>query len=334
VRLAFIGGYGHHYLKGLLRDPQGAEVKLPVAVASDGVDAPRAKQFGESLKSSFDFFDDPAAMLARAEPDSTIVSLGSVYAYAGDLIAMAMERGFAVVSDKPIASSRQQLDRLRELAARPGAKPLITEFDFRARPHFLAARDAVRKGEVGTVVLASAQKSYRFGPSRPAWYADRARYTGTLMWVLSHGIDVIRFSTGLEIRRAVGRGGNLSQPAYGSMEDHVAVLFELERGATALAHADYLRPAAAATHGDDRLRIAGSKGVVEVRDGRCKLITAENAEADITDRFANAKPVYQAMLDAALARDDSLYSTAESLASAHVILAAREAADRGEWVAM
>ena len=114
VRLAFIGGYGHHYLKGFLRDPQGTDVELPVSVASDGVDAPRAKQFAESLKTPFEFFDDASAMLARAQPDTSVVSVGSVYAFAGDLVAMAMERGFAVVSDKPIASSHKQLDRLRE----------------------------------------------------------------------------------------------------------------------------------------------------------------------------------------------------------------------------
>jgi predicted dehydrogenase len=333
VHLAFIGGYGHHYLKGILRAPDHGGVEFPISVSSDGVDADRSKQIAEGLKVPFEFFDDPRTMLDRAKPDA-IVSVGSVYGVAGDRIAEAMERGFAVVSDKPIASTKQQLERLQQLASRPNAKPLITEFDFRGRPQFQAARDAVRKGEIGTVILASAQKSYRFGGARPAWYADRSKYTGTLMWVLSHGIDVIRFATGLEYKRAVGHGGNLSQPQYGSMEDHVAVMFEMDRGATALAHADFLRPAKAATHGDDRLRIAGSKGVVEIRDERCRLITADQEESDITDRFAKSKPVHQALLDAALGRDQSLYSTAESLATARILLAARDATDAGQWTTM
>jgi predicted dehydrogenase len=273
-------------------------------------------------------------MLDRGNADDTIVSVGSVYGVAGDRIAEAMERGFAVISDKPIASTPQQLERIEMLAKKPNAKPLITEFDFRGRPQFQAARDAVTRGEVGTVVLASAQKSYRFGGARPEWYKDRALYTGTLMWVLSHGIDVIRFATGLEYTRVVGHGGNLAKPEYGSMEDHVAVLFELSNRGTALAHADFLRPAKASTHGDDRLRVIGSNGVVEVRDGRCKLITAEQEETDITDRFAKSKPVHQALYDAVLGRDRSLYSTAESLASARVLLAARKAADDATWVAL
>jgi len=306
-------------------------VQLPVAFASDGVDAARSKQVADSLKVQVEFFEDARAMLDRFKPD--LVSVGAVYAVHGDWAAEALERGCAVVSDKPIAATWDQLGRLRKITDKKGTKPLVTEFDFRAKPEFMAARDAVKRGEVGDVVLASGQKSYKFG-TRPPWYSDRSKYPGTLMWVLSHAIDAIPYATGLKYERVVGHSGNVSHKELGSFEDHVAVLFEMNNGASALAHADFSRPAAAETHGDDRIRIAGSRGVVEVRNGRCMLITNEQAEQDITDRFKNAKPVYRAMIDAALGTDQSIYSTSESLATAEVLLKARDASDKHEWVRM
>jgi predicted dehydrogenase len=331
MRIAFIGGYGHHYSKGLLRQPDRGGVEAPVAFASDGIDTSRSKQVADSLKVQVEFFDDAKVMLDRFKPD--LISVGAVYAFHGDWAAEALERGCAVVSDKPIAATWEQLQRLRQITDKKGTKPLITEFDFRAKPEFMAARDAVMRGEVGDVILATGQKSYKFG-TRPPWYADRSKYPGTLMWVLSHAIDAIPYATGLKYTRVIGRGANISHKELGNFQDHVAVLFEMNNGASALAHADFARPATADTHGDDRIRIAGSRGVVEVRAGRCLLITGDKPEQDITDRFKDAKPVYRAMVDAALGKDQTIYSTAESLSTAETLLKARDASDRGEWVRM
>jgi len=38
---------------------------------------------------------------------------------------------------------------------------------------------------------------------------------------------------------------------------------------------DYLRPGEAPTHGDDRLRIVGTRGILEVRNGKVFLINDE-----------------------------------------------------------
>jgi hypothetical protein len=108
-------------------------------------------------------------------------------------------------------------------------------------------------------------------------------------------------------------------------------MFELSGGGTALVHADFLRPAAAATHGDDRLRIAGSEGVVEVMGGRCRLITNGQPEVDVTDQVT-ARPIHVELLSALKGEPSELYSTADSLATAQVLLRAREATDQGRWI--
>ena len=322
MKIAFIGGNGHHYLRGALP----AHPDWEVAVASDGHDTEAARGFSGRFPNAR-WFDEPLAVLEQWQPD--IVSIGGVYGKNGDLAALALERDIPVVCDKPIAGSRAQLERLRELTSGT-ARVLLTEFPFRSHAEFRAARHAVQSGQIGEVVLASAQKSYRFGASRPNWYRERELYGGTLLWIASHAIDAIRFCTNQPFARVVGTGGNVSRPDYDSMEDHVCAMFELENGGTALVHADFLRPQSAPTHGDDRLRIAGSLGVVEVRDGRCILISGEDGERDITD-CVEGRPVHEELLAALRAESKEFYSTKESLEVAAILLGARDAADERAW---
>ncbi len=320
MRLAFIGGHGHHYLRSTLTDPN-LTVERPVAIAGDGVDEAKARAFGASL-GDVRWFADARDMLDTAQPD--VVSVGAVYARNSEWTAAALERDIAVVSDKPIATSWEALARLRALTEGT-PRLLLTEFPFRARPEFRAARTAVADGLIGEVVLATAQKSYKFG-TRPPWYDDRALYGGTLLWIASHGIDVLRFTTGQAMQCLFGRQGNISQPGYPTMEDHVLCGFGLEGGGSGLVHADFLRPASAQTHGDDRLRLAGSRGLVEVRAGRCRLTTHGQPETDITDT-APSVPVYQALLAALAGGGDEYYSTAASLEMAELLLQARDVTD-------
>ena len=321
MRLAFIGGYGHHYLRGALGDAD-AGVERPVLIAGDGVDDERARAFAESL-GDFVWFDDARDMLDAARPD--VVSIGAVYARNSEWIAAALERDIPVVSDKPVAASWEALRRLQSLTEGT-PRLLLTEFPFRALPEFRAARAAVADGLIGEVVLATAQKSCKFG-TRPRWYDDRALYGGTLLWIASHGIDVIRFTTGRRMQCLFGRQGNQSQPEYPTMEDHVLCAFGLEGGGSGLVHADFLRPAQARTHGDDRLRLAGSRGLIEVREGRCLLTTQDQAERDITETVP-AIPFYRALLTALAVGGTEAYSTAASLEMAELLLQARDVTDR------
>jgi predicted dehydrogenase len=327
MKIGFIGGYGHHYLRGLL-PPGQSPVAIEAACAGDGLDNDAARRWADAHGVST-WFDEPIALFDQFKPDC--LSIGSIYAHNGDFAAEALQRGLPTVCDKPIAATGLQLDRLRRLcAARP--QILLTEFDFRCRPDFRAARQAIAAGRIGQVILATAQKSYRFG-TRPNWYADRAEYGGTLLWIASHAIDAMEWVTGRKIRQAVGRQGNLSHPEYGTMEDHLSVLLELDNGGTGVVHADFLRPAAAATHGDDRMRIAGSDGVVEVRDDRCKLITRSEAETDITASVA-VRPIHLELLAALTGGTSEWFSTEQSLATAEILLRARQATDARQWVAM
>jgi len=317
MRVLFIGGWGHHYLRAACE----AGLAEKVGTAGDGVDVEAAKRRAGELP----FYDDYREAMDELKPDA--VNVGAVYGHNGEVNAECLRRGVRVVSDKPIAATWGQLERIEQACGDDSV--LITEFDFRARPWFRAARQAVADGMIGMPVLATAQKSYRWG-NRPDFYKRRADYGGTLLWIASHGIDAIDFVTGATMTRVTGRHGNVAKPDYGEMEDHVCVIYELAGGGSAMVHADLLRPSEAPSHGDDRLRVVGSDGQIEVRDERCTLITNDRGPTDITELGGEAdiaRDFYEAVTG-----DTSLLCTAQSLATARLLLASRDACDRGQWV--
>lgn len=61
------------------------------------------------------------------------------------------------------------------------------------------------------------------------------------------------------------RHANRHAPQYPGLEDTATCLFELENGGSAVMSFDYLRPPGAPTHGDERLRLMGSHGALEIR---------------------------------------------------------------------
>jgi predicted dehydrogenase len=327
MRLAFIGGWGHANLRPALNDP-AIQIDRPVAVATDGHDADQARKLAANLGTPTTFYDSIDAMLDEYKPD--VVNVGAVYGYNGDVIAEVLRRGISVASDKPIAATWDQLAELKRLTA-GGKTKLITEFLWRSHTELRSARDAIAAGEIGEVVLATAQKSYRFGTGRPAWYGDRKAFGSTLLWVAGHGIDAVRYVTGQQFTRVTARHGNVSRKQLPELEDHVVTLYALSGGGTAAIHADYQRPDKAASHGDDRVRVVGSRGLIELRDGRCKLTTNDAPEIDISDR-ATVRPSHVELLAALSGEDESIYSTAESLYLAEVLLHSRDAADGEKWI--
>ena len=305
--MLFVGGSGHHYLRRAVGDP--ADALVVADPAAPGAAEAMAAQAG------FACVAGPLAdAVAAHRPD--VVSVGTVFGHAGTHAAEAVRRGLPVVTDKPAAATWRQLETLEGLGG-----TIITEFDWRADPALRAARRVVRGGSLGPVVLAVAQKTYRLG-DRPAFYRDRTLYGGTMLWVASHAIDAIRFVCG-EITPISARHGNAGSASIAPAEDHAVATFALGDG-TAIAHADLARPIGHGTHGDDRLVVRCLHGEVEVRGGACRLTTDQSTvDVDVRDDG----PVERLLLDAALGGGDGTFSTAETLASARLLLATRDLAD-------
>ena len=308
MKVCFIGMCGHSKQAWRAMKERGDVTFCGVAAGSPH----------EGMTTSFDpaipFFADARKMLDEVRPD--LVILSPVFGLTGRWIIECAERGIDVFSEKPVASTLEELARVREAVDRAGIRFGAMHF-LRYAPAFFEAARLVREGAVGRVRLIHAQKSYKYG-TRPAWYADRALYGGTIPWVGIHAIDWIAAFTG-------NRFLSVNAVAWGEPEMAALCQFRMEGDILASVSIDYYRPETAPTHGDDRVRCVGEKGVIEVRDGEITLINGEGVK---TWRPTSAPELTALFLDGLGMEKEEIFHITRAA------LCARDAADTGETVAV
>ncbi len=225
-------------------------------------------------------YTDYRAMLDRERLD--VVGICNSNGDRAAAILACVERKLHVAAEKPLAIEMEDLVRVKRAVAASGVH-LTMLLPMRFDPSYLALRQSVESGEIGEVVQVTSQKSYKAG-RRPDWYTHRATYGGTIAWIGIHMIDLMRWTSGREFTEAVSVETRIGFPEIGEMENVTGTLFRLDNGGVASLTMDYLRPGTAPTHGDDRLRLAGLKGVLEYRDAAgISLMTGSRPPCAITD---------------------------------------------------
>jgi len=320
-RIGIIGGYGHECVRPL----PGAEI----ARALDGYDDAarrRAEASPECL-----LFPDMDRLIEEFSPG--ILYIGSAYGRNGDLVVAALERGLSVVCEKPIATDWDVLRRIEDLTA-DGHLRVIADFAMRWSPTIVRAREIIKAGGIGSVVMAQAQKSYKFGKGRPEFYKTRELFGGIIPWVAIHAIDWTTWCCDLRFESVTATHGLKRFSDYPGMEDHASMLFRMEGGVPAVVTSDFMRPGGASSHSDDRLRITGTEGVVEAR-GDTLFVVDSSGERTIDCPMLESVNIERAveLFDAANGGEGCRLNTPASLQSTAAALAARESADSGgKWV--
>lgn len=214
-------------------------------------------------------------------------------------------------------------------AQEASGRPFGLMLNFRYEPSFYTARRLVRDGAIGEPVLAFGQKTYRFG-ARPDFYRRRETFGGIIPWVGIHAIDWCRWVSGRRYTAVTASHGNIAAPDYPGLEDHAACLFALDNGGSAAMTFDFLRPAAAPTHGDDRLRLTGTTGYLEIRwpdvfqvvtaSGRLKVKPERPPYGPFADFLRSVQdPTHQCLVP-----------TEDAFLVTELALLARDAADTGQ----
>ncbi len=172
-----------------------------------------------------------------------------------------------------------------------------------------------------------ARKSYKLG-RRDAFYRSRATYPGTIPWVGSHAIDWIRWFADSEFETVFATQSAQHNRGCGELETAALCQFTLAGEVLASVSIDYFRPRGAATHGDDRIRVVGTEGVIEVSGGKVLLID------DDGERELAAECDRQIFRDfvAGVEGGECLISAADTLAVTEACLLARQSADEGRLV--
>ena len=209
-------------------------------------------------------FDTPDALLAAGGLDAVQVST-RFDAMARWVIA-ALERGLPVMAEKPLAFTLDELQEVHRVAQRTGI-PVCAMHGQRGTPLIAAVHEVVQRGAIGTPLVAHNQKSYRWGATRPESYRDRSTFPGIAPWIGIHAFDWLLWILSDRFEEVSGVESSMAHPDYPACASHAAYLFRLSEAGTCTVTLDYLRPETAPTHGDERIRIAGTNGVVDVSTG-------------------------------------------------------------------
>jgi predicted dehydrogenase len=327
LKMASVGGFGHGVcvFHEMVHTADTKElvrlVGLAPAYEGETIDDFCADPWVQ--QSATPVFDDLASMLLETKPAVLIVSTRP------DQIPVAtragLEAGCHLILEKPVALERRVVTDLEKLARARGLR-VMAQLSMRAMPAFVAAREAVQAGRIGEPILLNARKSYRWG-QRPDWFNERSLYGGTWPWVGIHALDMTHFITGLKAVAVTAVHGNRAHPHMPLCEDVCSGHFILERGVPLSVSVDFCRPESAPSHGDDWIRVVGTRGIIEANASRgfCELIEGGHAPL-MLPLAGEAAPIYGDFLRS-LAQAGDFDDTAFHLTSA--ALAARDAADSG-----
>ena len=238
--------------------------------------------------------------------------------------------GVHILSEKPLVTTLEDLEAVREAIGQSAVK-LSMLLTMRFTPSYQVTHDLIAQGAIGDVVLATSQKSYKLG-NRPEWMRSRETFGGTIPFVGIHALDLVRWCTGQEFVEGAAYHSNAGHPDIREMEDNATIAVRLADGGSASARIDYCRPAAAPTHGDDRLRVAGTKGVIEVAEAGTKVVLMTEDEGPREVPLPQEEMFFADFLASIKGEHEHRIPAADAFRMTEICLKLRDAADEGRIV--
>jgi len=329
IRVAMIGLDGH---PTEITDPldQLPEVDVVAIAAAGRAQIEEFKKDKPRLAAAKSYTDE-RRMLDAERPDVVAVCNNNGERTRG--ILEALSRKHHVIAEKPLALTRTDLDRVKKAVSSSGCKlgmllPLRYEAPFRALKQLAAS------GELGEIIQMSAQKSYVLG-DRAAWYRNEKTYGSTILWIAIHMIDLMLWTSGRKFVSAASYMGRVGFPNAGTMETTAATAFRMDNGGTAVLHMDYCMTPTGVDGGDDRLRLAGAKGIAEYMAATGAVtLTTHTKKLHRIEELPGEGSVFRDFLAHVYTGAPATLTLDEIYTGCEVTLAAHESAVKGRMVSI
>jgi len=246
-----VGGWGEFHVR-VFMDHLQAEVTAVCDVNAERAEAV-ARKYGIPFSTN-----DYREVLSRDDVDSVSITTPD-FAHFEPAIA-ALEAGKNVLLEKPMATAVEECERIAELASRSKGKFMV-DFHSHWNPALYKAKDAIDKGEIGTVQMISYRLNDTiFVPTKMLSWAGKS----TVMWFIgSHSLDTLFWLFGKPLRRvyAIARSEVLVKMGI-TTPDYYSCILEFEGGGTAMLENGWILSESTPNLIDVKCEIVGSEGTL------------------------------------------------------------------------
>jgi predicted dehydrogenase len=219
------------------------------------------------VKSEEEILDDPSIQLVLS---STVPNERA------PLGIRAMKRGKDYLSDKPGATTLEQVAEIRKTIAETTRIYAILYSERLEVKAAVKAGELVQSGAIGRVIqtiniaphqiVQKGADPYAGGAGgRPEWFWEPVKYGGILCDIGSHQVDQFLFYTGSKEAEVVAsQVANVAHPQKPKFQDFGDMMLRGDKG-FGYVRLDWFTPDGLGTWGDGRLFILGTEGYIEVR---------------------------------------------------------------------
>jgi predicted dehydrogenase len=275
IRMGMVGGGIGAFIGGVHRIAAAIDGEIELVCGAFSSDPERSKASGAQLclppDRVYDNFEDMIRREKRLRPEKRMQFISIVtpnHMHFGPA-KLALQNGFHVICDKPLAFDLKEAIALEKLVEKTGLLFALTH-NYTGYPMVKQARQMIRHGELGAIrkivveypqgwlstnVEASGQKqaSWRTDPSKSG-------LAGAMGDIGTHAENLAEYITGLRITELCA---DISTFVPGRLlDDDGNVLLHFEKGAKGILHASQI---AAGEENNLNIRVYGEKGGLEWR---------------------------------------------------------------------
>ncbi len=265
LRVAVIGAgfWGRNHARNL------NELNETRLVAVCDKDEARAKAVAELF--GVETYTDSREMLNRKDVEAVTVCTWSTNLATETM--KALKAGKHVLVEKPMANNVQEARKIVDLAKEKHLH-LMVGFLMRFIPGVKRIKEAADKGEIGTLVYATAR--------RVSEWPERIGDVGVVKDLAIHDIDITRYLFGDDPVEVYAKAGSLRHKQF---EDHAQILLTFKGGKTAFIEANWLTP-----YKIRKLIVTGSKAIMTL-DYITQEITLETSGQTVAPRYEVKEPL-------------------------------------------
>lgn len=206
------------------------------------------------------FYTDYRKMIEKEELDAVAVATPD-FAHT-DPVITALEAGLDVIVEKPLATEREDADRIVKAVEKSGCN-LMVNYGNRMRPQHRRVKQMIENDELGNPIHAYAKLMNSL--SVPLEMLSWSSKSSPTWFLMSHMVDMIRwwFNAEAVMAYASKTEGVLNSKGV-TTHDTMTAIVKFENGATATFETAWILPNSLPRNVDHRIELIGTKGFLKI----------------------------------------------------------------------